>query len=230
MKAKQLKRIIDFINLHHPRQTSSSIRALLKSNPEQFINLLNKTVEQSDTVPNSVVNFIKEVSKQVQQTKYPQQEPLTKENSTMKSQNKTSIIMRLTDIVKGAWTKAVQLLTNNTGKVKLVVSAIAVAVVAVITSKGTAILAVLAALKSKGLIQSVVTLFTRGLNRINKLKSGVISKLAVALDLVKMGGLVMLDKLNNLKEFIVQKAKQAWSWVVELFTTADASNTHQQAA
>ncbi len=88
----------------------------------------------------------------------------------------------------------------------------------------------LAALKSRGLVQSVVTLFTRGLSRINKLKSGIASKLAVALSIVKMGGLVMLNKLNNLKDFIVLKAKQAWSWAVELFTITDASNPHQQAA
>lgn len=233
MKAKQLKRIISFINQYHPNHTSKSLSALLKSNPEQFISLLNKTVEQADSVPNSVVNFMTEVGKQVQQetlAESPKQEQPTKENPTMNNQKKTPIIMRLITVVKGAWAKAVQLLTSNKGKVKLVMSAIAVATVAIVTSKGTAILTLIAALKSRGLINSVTGLFTKALNLLKIIKGVVVGKLSVAMNIIQMGGLVALDKVIALKNFVVLKVKQAWSWVVELFTLDADNKAYLQAA
>lgn len=233
MKAKQLKRIINFIIQYHQNHTNKSIRALLKNNPEQFIDLLNDAVEQADSVPNSVVNFIMEVGKQTQQvkpTESPKQEQPTKENPTMKNLKKTPIIIRLVTIVKGAWAKAVQLLTRNKGKVKLAMSAVAVAAVAIVTSKGTAILAVLAALKSRGLINSTTSLFTEAFNLLKIVKEIVVAKLSVAMNIIQAGGLVALDKVIALKNFVVSKVKQAWNWVAELFITDADNKPYLQAA
>ena len=235
MKAKQLKRIVDFISQHHADQSSQSIRALLKHAPEQFIDLLNEAVDKTETVPSSVLNFITEVSKQVQETKSPEQSSPTKENQTMENQKKASFIMRLVNTAKSAWVKAIQLLTSNTGKVKLAVSAAAVAVIAIMTSKGTAILSVLAALKSRGFVQYVMDVFTKGLfsgpiGLAKQVKSAVKDKSAALFNIAKAGGLVVISKLNDMKNFIVSKAKQAWSWLSELFTAENDVHTYQQAA
>lgn len=233
MKAKQLKHIVDFILQYHPNHTNKTIRALLKSDPRLFINLLSDAIDQADVIPSSVVNFMKEVSKQTQKAAppvSPEQDQLIQESPTMKNQKKTSIIMHLIVAVKGAWAKAIQLLTSNAGKVKLAVSAAIVAAIAIVTSKGTAILTLIAALKSKGLIQSVMSLFTKGINLVKSIKDIIVGKLAGLIGIIKMGGLIVLDKMIALKNFIVSKAKQAWSWIAELFTVDSVNEPRQQAA
>lgn len=233
MKAKQLKRIINFILQYHQNHTNKSIRALLKSNPEQFIDLLNETVEQAESVPNSVVNFMTEVGKQVLQvkpTESPKQKQPTKENPTMNNQKKTSIIMRLVTVVKGAWAKAVQLLTSNKGKVKLAMSAVTIAAVAIVTSKGTAILAVLAALKSRGLVDSIMNAVAKVGGLFSNTKVYALDKLSSALGYLHLGGAILLSKMIALKNFIVEQAKQAWSWVLDLFSVTTESESYPRAA
>jgi hypothetical protein len=231
IKARQLKCIVDFILQHTTNHTNRTIRALLKSNPEQFLDLLNDAIDQADVIPSSVVNFIKEVSKQTQQepTESPNQEPLTKENPTMKNQNKTSKIMSLVAVIKGAWAKAVQLLTSNASKIKLVISAVSVVAVAVMTSKATAILTLIAVVKSKGLIQSIISLFNLTVNLLKNMKDTLGDKLTVVMHFIQSGGLIVLGKLISLKKFVVSKVKQIWNWVTELFII-DGDNDFQRRA
>lgn len=233
MKAKQLKRIVDFILQYHPNHTNKTIRALLKSDPEQFINVLSDAIDQADVIPSSVMNFMKEVRKQTQQIEQPtssEQDQLIKENPIMKNQKKTSIIMHLVVAVKSAWVKAIQLLTGNAGQVKLVVSASMIAVIAIVTSKGTAVLTLIAALKSKGLIQSIISLFNKGINLLKSIKDIIVGKLSVLTGIIQMGGLIMLDKVIASKNFIISKVKQAWIWIAELFSVDSINELQQQAA
>jgi hypothetical protein len=226
MKAQQLKRIVNFILQHNTNQTNASIRALLKTNPEQFLDLLNDAIDQADVVPASVVNFIKEVSKQTS----PKQAQPTKENPTMTNQKKTSIIVRLVAVIKGAWAKAVQILTNNTGKIKVVASAVALVAIALLTNKGTAILTLLAAIKSKGLINSIMNTITKVLSLFSNVKEYALVNLWAARGYLQLGGVVLLIKIIALKNFIVAKAKQAWGWVLDLFSVTAENEPHLQAA
>jgi len=232
MKAKQLRNIVDFIRIHSPNHNNQSIRALLKTHPEQFIDLLNTVIEEANAIPASVANFINEISKQPKQERPTDNlKSLNKENVTMKIEKQSSIIARLAALLKGAWKKAIQLLTTKDSKVKLVISAAVLTVLAIITNKATVILTLIAAVKSKGLIQSVISTFSYVVNFLRTIKNTVTGKLTVLIAYIKIGGMIVISKLISLKNIIIAKLKQAWNWVAELFTVdVNNDNTYNQAA
>jgi len=232
MKAKQLKRIVDFILLYHPSHTNKSVRALFKLHPEQFLELLSNAIEQTEVIPKSVVNFIRESSKQTNRTPpptSPNQDELIIESPTMNNQKKPSFIMRIVALVKRAWAKATNALTNNASKGKVLVSAVVFTVIAIVTSKGTATLTLIAALKSRGILNSATSLFPKAVSLLKSSREAILSQISMVTAIIKIGGLVALDKAIALKNFILSKAKQAWYWVLELFAT-DTDNTFDRQA
>lgn len=231
MRAKQLKHIVNFISQHQSEQTQSTIRSLLKNNPEQFIDLLMESIEKANVVPKSVTDFVNELNKiamQESQTPSAKQHKSTKEKSTMSNQKKTSIIERLTNTLKSAWVKAIGLITIS--KVKLAISAAIVATAAAITSKGTAILTVIALLKSNGLLNSAFVLFRNKFTIIKQAKNFVVSKFLSILNIIKIGKIFALNKLTALKDFAVLKVKHAWSWINELFAIETLASSYERKA
>ncbi len=127
MKPIHVKRVIQFIQQHHPIHNAEELKVILQQNPERFIYLLNEAIEVSGSTPKCAKRFIREF------------QSIKKENPTM---NKPKITMRLVVWVKATWQKAVQFFSGKSQKVAII-SAIG-AVVAFIVTRSPAAMAMLA--------------------------------------------------------------------------------------
>lgn len=196
MKPIYIKRVVDFIQRYHPEYTWRQLNAILEEKPEQFVFLLNEAIERSGSTPKCAIKFIKELQKIIKSHKADTQ-PSTKENTTMEKPNKPAFIMRLVIVAKNVWGGVTKFFTTNAKKAAYTGSAIAIAVVTFLATNKTALLSLLAVIKGRSVINSLKSLWT------------------------KVQGLAA-----STKNFVVTKAKQAWIWVVNLFTR-ETGDEHQ---
>ncbi len=127
MKPVHVKRVIQFIQQHHPVHNAEDLTVILQQNPERFVYLLNEAIEVSGSTPKCAKRFIREF-----------QLIIEKENQTM---NKPKITMRLVVWVKSTWQKAVQFFSGKSQKAA-VIAAVG-AVVAFVISRNPSAMAIL---------------------------------------------------------------------------------------
>ncbi len=218
MKPIHIKRVIDFIHQHHPEKTGKQLRALLQNSPLQLIELLNQAVAQATDIPPSVTKFMNEIT-QVNQTEIKEEHSMnTQHSTTQHSQTQSnSIMMRLVNRIKATFSNVTQFFSKRASTVKVISLALAAAIAAYFTSGSTLILAALATIKGKGLFSAIKQFGLSLLNIVMQLKERVLDKVSVGFMLLKGVGLLALNKAISVKNYIIKKAKQAISWVKELF-------------
>jgi hypothetical protein len=211
MKPIHIKRVIDFIHRYHPEHTRTELNVLLEAEPEQFVYLLNEAIERSGSTPKCAIKFIKEIQKIIQETS------TNKENPTMENEIKPSFTMRLVAAAKNVWGKVTHFFSTNAKKTALTGSAIVIAVVAFFATNNTALLNLLATIKSRGVINSLKTQLGKVTSLIVAGKNLVMNNIGLAWMFVQLAAEVALNKVIALKNFLVARVKQGWEWVMSLF-------------
>ncbi len=225
MKPIHIKRVVDFIHRYHPEYTERQLNTILEDKPEQFVYLLNETIERSGSTPKCAIKFIKELQKIIKSHKAENQ-PSTKENTTMEKPNKPAFIIRLVTIAKNVWGGVTKFFTTNAKKVAVTGTAIAMAVVAYFATNKTALLSLLAVVKGQSVINSLKSLWTKVQGLAVSTKNFLRQNLELLWIAVQLGAAKSLEKASAAKDFVVTKAKQAWNWVVNQFTP-ETDDEHQ---
>lgn len=218
MKPIHIKRVIDFIHQHHLEKTGKQLRALLKTNPVQFVELLNQAIAKSPEIPPSVIKFMNEIT-QINQTEVKEEHSMnTQHNTSQNNQPESStIMMRLVNRIKTTFSNVAQFFSKRASTAKVVSVALAAAIAAYFTSGSTLILASLATIKGKGVLGSVKQFGLSTLNILMQLKERVLDKVSLGFMLLKGLGNLALNKAISVKNYIIKKGKQAINWVKELF-------------
>ncbi|WNJ95434.1 hypothetical protein RND59_15120 [Vibrio ruber] len=225
MKPIYIKRVVDFIHRYHPEYTGRQLNAILEDKPEQFVYLLNEAIERSGSTPKCAIKFIKELQKIIKSHKAETQ-PSTKENTTMEKPNKPAFIMRLVIVAKNVWGGVTKFFTTNAKKAAVTGTAIAMAVVAYFATNKTALLSLLAVIKGQSVINSLKSLWTKVQGLAVSTKNFLRQNVELLWIVVQLGATKSLEKASAAKNFVVTKAKQAWSWMVNLFTS-ETDDEHQ---
>ncbi len=223
MKPIHIKRVIDFIHRYHPEHTGRELQALLEAEPVQFVYLLNEAIERAGSTPKCAIKFIKEIQKVIQKT-------TNQESKTMNKEIKPSFTMRLVAAAKNVWGKVSQFFTTNAKKAALTGSALAIAVVAFFATNNTALIALLATVKSQGIITSLKALWGKAAGLVSAGKHFVKENLELAWMFTQLAIQAVLEKAIALKNFLVARVKQGWKWVMSLFKPELEEEHQYQAA
>lgn len=216
MKSAQLKKVVNFVHQHNPEYSGKQLRAILQSNPEQFIDLLNASLSKTQSVPTYIQTFIDQIIKE---------EPI------MNIEKNPSITMRLVSFVKSVWGKATEFFATKVSKVKLTSTAAILAAIAFFATNNTALLAMFAALKSQGAIKSIKAFGNRIVNVFKGMKDFAVGKAQAVFGYAQLSGLFIVEQAVSLKNFVVAKVKAAWNWIASLFSNEqEEDNVIYQAA
>ena len=224
MKPIYIKRVIDFIHRYHPEHTRNELNTLLEAEPEQFVYLLNEAIERSGSTPKCAIKFIKEIQKIIQETS------TNKENPTMENEIKLSFTMRLVAAAKNVWGKVTHFFSTNAKKTALTGSAVVIAVVAFFATNNTALLTLIATIKSQGIVNSLKVLLGKVTGVIIAGKNLVMESAGLAWMFAQLAVNAVLNKVIALKGFLVTRVKQGWKWAVSLFKPELEEEHQYQAA
>ncbi len=216
MKPIHIKRVIDFIHRYHPEHTGKELQALLEAEPEQFVYLLNEAIERAGSTPKCAIKFIKEIQKIVKETTINREKPI------MKNEIKPSFTMRLVNAAKNTWGRVTQFFSTKAKKAVLTSSAVAIAIVAFFATNNTALLALLATVKSQGILTSLNAAWGKG-------KQFVIENIELAWMFAQLAMQSVFEKAIAIKDFLVVRLKRAWNWTINLFKS-DLEDEHQYQA
>ena len=200
MKAVHVKRTLDFVSVHSKRPVKE-LRQLLKNQPQTFINLLHRAVESAGSIPPSIKIFL---------------ENLPKETIQMKTQPKVSFGMKIIITFKKVVSKVKQFFVEKKEQVKTVVKAAAVACAAYVATGSTAIGALAAAIKGKGIVGTLMFGLSKLKAVVMLLKNFVASKTSSLVSMVYNLGRTAIAKLGSVKDYIFDKVKASISWAREL--------------
>ncbi len=203
------------------------LRYLFTNNLSKFIQLLDEAVKSAEVVPTIVIPFYRELCQlhDIQQLANKEEDPMKSRNPNNNQVKEPSFVFIVVNAVKSAFDNLKSFLNRNIKKAQFIGAAVVAATIAKFAGVNTGFIMAIAALKGKGLMNSLTGLGTNAVELFVKAKAFVIDNADGVFALVKAYGNLLLSKAVQVKDLVIAKVKQLVNW----FTGAVILDEHEYA-